>query len=277
LNLAFRTPFQRIPIIVRGQLGLGVVPRKVNLKQLLEQSAVQSELKLTNADRKRWEDFEKKLSERWARLAQEYGTRIQQIRAGGDPGALAAAQESIGAEANSRMDEADAARLKLLAPAQRTRLLQIRLQTEGPAGFERPDVIERLNLDPDQTELIRTLVDEGRQRADRASEVQLGSVAPGELYKSVSDVPVSKQYKDNLKNSTQATISVRAETMRAIARVLSKKQRATYAKLVGAPFDLAKLREGGTTPGAVAKPAQPAESSAKGATPDSGTSERGAK
>ena len=48
----------------------------------------------------------------------------------------------------------------ILQPSQRVRLRQIALQTEGPAAFREPEVVEALGLTPGQRERIRAIEDE---------------------------------------------------------------------------------------------------------------------
>ena len=48
----------------------------------------------------------------------------------------------------------------ILTPTQRVRLRQIALQTEGPAAFREPEVVEALGLTPAQRERIRAIEEE---------------------------------------------------------------------------------------------------------------------
>jgi hypothetical protein len=50
----------------------------------------------------------------------------------------------------------------ILTPAQRVRLRQIALQSEGPAAFREPEVVEALRLTPGQRERIRGIEEEAR-------------------------------------------------------------------------------------------------------------------
>ena len=48
----------------------------------------------------------------------------------------------------------------ILTPSQRVRLRQIALQSEGPAAFREPEVVEALGLTPGQRERIRAIEEE---------------------------------------------------------------------------------------------------------------------
>ena len=48
----------------------------------------------------------------------------------------------------------------ILTPPQRVRLRQIALQSEGPAAFREPEVVEALGLTPGQRERIRAIEDQ---------------------------------------------------------------------------------------------------------------------
>jgi hypothetical protein len=62
----------------------------------------------------------------------------------------------------------------ILTPSQRGRLRQIALQTEGPAAFREPEVVEALQLRPDQRERIRGIEEEAMFRQVR--EFRTGNV-----------------------------------------------------------------------------------------------------
>ncbi len=77
----------------------------------------------------------------------------------GDPARLASPSERVrlGLEqARANEEEVDA----ILTPPQSVRLRQIALQSEGPAAFREPEVVEALGLAPGQRERIRAIEDE---------------------------------------------------------------------------------------------------------------------
>src|SRR5262249_12250740 len=75
--------------------------------------------------------------------------------------------------------EADDAVMQELQPKQRTRLEQIKLQADGPLAFERPDVLERLNLDPGRIEMIQTILTDGRDQMPQSGGIMVGG--PGAM------------------------------------------------------------------------------------------------
>ena len=62
----------------------------------------------------------------------------------------------------------------ILTPPQRVRLRQIALQSEGPAAFREPEVVEALGLTPGQRERIRAIEEEILLRPDARDAIRQG-------------------------------------------------------------------------------------------------------
>ncbi len=113
---------------------------------LLIQPTALDDLRLDEGQRTRVAELSARAAARWT-------------DAFGDPARLPPRSERIriGLEqARANEAEVDA----ILTPPQRVRLRQIALQSEGPAAFREPEVVEALGLTPGQRERIRAIEDE---------------------------------------------------------------------------------------------------------------------
>ena len=113
---------------------------------LLAQPTAHDDLRLDDGQRAKVADLSERAGRRWA-LA--FGDRAH-LRPPVERVRLALEQ----ARANEA--EIDA----ILTPSQRVRLRQIALQSEGPAAFREPEVVEALGLKPGQRERIRAIEEE---------------------------------------------------------------------------------------------------------------------
>jgi serine/threonine protein kinase len=125
---------------------------------LLAQPAAQDDLRLDETQRAKVADLSDRAGRRW-------------MLAFGDPTHRRTSVERLRLaleQARANEAEVDA----ILLSAQRVRLRQIALQSEGPAAFREPEVVEALRLTPAQRERIRAIEDEFRLRPMR--EMQFG-------------------------------------------------------------------------------------------------------
>jgi eukaryotic-like serine/threonine-protein kinase len=134
---------------------------------LLAQPAAHDDLRLDEGQRAKVADLSDRAGRRWT-LA--FGDRahprpaVERVR-------LALEQ----ARANEA--EVDA----ILTPSQRVRLRQIALQSEGPAAFREPEVVEALALTPGQRERIRAIEEEllfGQMREMQSGKAPDNAVKP---------------------------------------------------------------------------------------------------
>jgi eukaryotic-like serine/threonine-protein kinase len=130
---------------------------------LLAQPSAHDDLRLDESQRAKVADLSERAGRRWI---EAFGDRARR-RPPVERARLALEQ----ARANEAEVEA------ILLPAQRVRLRQIALQSEGPAAFREPEVVEALGLTAGQRERIRAIEEEFVFRQMR--ETQSGKVAEG--------------------------------------------------------------------------------------------------
>jgi hypothetical protein len=228
---------------------------------LIMGGAVQDELKVTAFQRQKI--F--KLNEEFNRRRRESAQALSKAPQGLDRAALTEMIVALRAEN-------EAALSRVLEPAQRTRLAQIALRLEGPLAVARPEVADEINLSPDQREAIQEILgrySEAESRlwgpylagvqtdGDRASDAPGGlarpdpkataSGVPGcrDAGRTNPHVPAEESPHDRLSRESAA---LRGEAVRQVGRVLTRKQKAAFDRLLGAPFDLAELQAGGRGP-----------------------------
>ncbi len=220
----------------------GVVPRPSVMQVLLGSPAVQEELKITQAQKKEQDA----IAERRVQKMQKARAEIK------DPAKFREARDAI-------FEEAAEAERAILTPAQRERLDQIQLQAQGPLAFSLgeddpglfsadrsrfvgPPVPQRLRMSADQVKRARTIAQEADAQISKAASVRL----PWDS----KDRPNAEDIRKLVAGAEfraakqKALLDARAAWDAAIARiegVLADEQRATYRKMLGRPFDLAKL------------------------------------
>lgn len=205
---------------------------------LLEYPAIQAELELTDAQKARLKDADEKLT----RHHREIQDRFKALGDAPAPDEVTALREETTAGRNTLLHEIEDTTLKSLDRRQLKRLDQIQIQAEGPTSFMRPEIQQRLNLDPGQIESIREILAASRTELARKTEIP-----PDLLKKALIPVPgqnsmkIDPRYVDLLKSANQksqeASSGVRQSVLRRIIKILTKKQRETYEKMRGEPFD----------------------------------------
>ncbi len=145
--------------------------------------------------------------------------------------------------------------LKILDRDQRRRLEEIHLQVEGPMAFLRPEFQLRLNMSPEQVELVTNMVQDATELAFQKT-VAANEIASAARAKDRRDNPqlnpepknkkdwtepvYSQTGKDAIKSIVKAKVKdnleLRGYLDREIAKVLTKVQRENYKKLLGRPF-----------------------------------------
>jgi hypothetical protein len=144
--------------------------------------------------------------------------------------------------------------LATLEPAQRDRLDQIQLQAQGPLAFDRsqaadlaidgPDMTERLKLTDDQAQRVRAIAQEGAGEIERAATVPivLDPAASAPTPESIRKLVETPAFKEAKRKTREDARRAWASVVRRIEEVLTEPQRASYRAMIGAPFDLAKIR-----------------------------------
>jgi hypothetical protein len=133
---------------------------------------------------------------------------------------------------------------KVLKPAQKTRLAQIALQSEGASAFTRAEVIGSLKINEDQIDQIEEILDglgdARRQLRDARKQADEARKADGEPE---PDPDVEKTRKEQAKAEIQtAADQLGKGVMARIAAVLTRAQREAFRKQLGEPFDFSKLK-----------------------------------
>ena len=202
--------------------------------------------------------------------------------------------------------DTDAALKKILKPEQITRLGEIELRQQGPTAIlRRADIAKKLGISDEQMEMLQGVQEEmrsaqgemrGQQReAMRAIQDQMqatlgggnqadananggggggggrrgGNNGPGNreaMQKYLESNPEAKAQMDQF---TKQGDALKNQTFAAIGQVLSKAQKNKFDKMLGKPFDIAKL----TNPGAPGAP--PADAAAKTDEPEKKTAAKG--
>jgi hypothetical protein len=165
---------------------------------------------------------------------------------------------------------------KIIGPAAFNRLRQISYQRQGPFMLLQPEWTEKFNLDEEQVAQLQGLRDEGRQAQRQAGRQRMelmkgafptppggnggqnggggnngrGGRGGGMNFQDPAFQDAMKAYME--KPEVQAKLEefqsqqqkLDSQLMAAVHRVLDKRQSNAYKKLLGAPFDLTKLRPG---------------------------------
>jgi Spy/CpxP family protein refolding chaperone len=195
---------------VPGVMGMGGGQSPI---MILMAPAVQTELKLTD-------DQKTKIYT----LAQESGKRSREIvqevfMPNADPMRMRAAGMAL-REAN------DHALAKVLKSSQKSRLDEIVLRYEGPLATVQPDIAKKLKMSTTQNQkvqgIIMALAVEQRQMA--VTVRQNGNY--------------TNRQRDVI---TQQSAKLRETAVQQIAKVLTRKQKDEFNRMLGEPFDLSKI------------------------------------
>ena len=273
-----------------GGMGSGMAQFGMAKAMLLMSPAVQKELKLTEDQVKairEWSDSLRTRGESLFRRQAEAGNAPDPNNPGprqGPQGAMAnplAMLETI--TAITRDGESGLA--KILGKKQLVRLNQIALQMEGVSALARPEVAEAIYLMPEQVEQIQEILAEaktrqighfltqgfamrGRRDAPQPRPDQAkADTAKADPKADDPEAQAKRRQADRERMRTEFTKfrdgsdQIQDATTLKILRVLAKKQRERFDKLLGEPFDPAKLNGPGgfggpgSQPPAEAKPA----------------------
>jgi len=155
--------------------------------------------------------------------------------------------------------QADTALGKIVKPPQASRLSQIKLQSQfkrqGLSIIASSDELAlRLVLSGEQVAQIREISRQGRQRAgDSRHRINPNNPPPdpsefkkpdGSLdFQAWQDARNGLAAKNQREEITKKVEKIRDQTDQQITKVLTKTQSSNFKKLMGAPFDLAKLAE----------------------------------
>lgn len=195
--------------------------------------AVQEELKLKDDQKTRVYDLVRSMSQKQRELMQSV-----MFGGGANPQSIFQARDGLRREMEQSLGQ-------IYDKKQNERFLQIILRAEGPLAVARAEIASRLGLTDDQSAQVRLIAIQLQQKQRqlfmtlRSNGVTAGG--PGFDRQAVGQF-------------TAASDRLRKEAVQQIARVLKKKQRDDFDKMLGEPFDLSKLQP--ADPNAPAEPAR---------------------
>jgi hypothetical protein len=161
--------------------------------------------------------------------------------------------------------EQEAAIAAVLSRRQSTLLEQIALQIEGLRCVARPEIAERISLDAGQLEMIQEILAQMKATQDqqwtrRREQIDTAGAGLAKPVTTDTKTKVAPQSRpDPVELAHLEQVQIEDEATRQIARILTRGQRKTLSKLMGKPFDLTRLRPGGTAPGDLPPPEAPSE------------------
>ena len=219
----------------------GTMPRPAFKQVLLGVPSVQEELKLTADQKKRMEE-----------VRDRQFAKLQQARRDNtDRQKFLAARDTI-------FKEMMAAVLDILEPGQRDRLGQIQLQAQGPLAFnnksgwsrdmadEGPSLAQRLKLTDDQIKRAQVIAEDGDKEIEKAAAVPiaLDPKAAAPTVESIRKLVETPEFKEAKRKTHEAARRAWASVIERIEQVLTEPQRTAYHQMLGAPFDMLKIRFG---------------------------------
>jgi len=119
--------------------------------------------------------------------------------------------------------ELDQGLAKILEPKQKERLDQIVLQAEGPLAVARPEIADKVGLNDEQQEYVQRIMMEMRRN----------------LFMSVRQGAANGQFNPGQMKSL--TAQLRAGAVQEVGKILDRKQKNTFNKMLGEPFDMKRL------------------------------------
>jgi hypothetical protein len=202
----------------------------------LMKPGVLTELKVTPEQQKKIEPLQKEWKDRIGKLGEEFGPQQRKLLTA--EGLLPEQREALrleihviwNAQTIDADEQMDAACQKILTPKQWSRLRQISMQFDGPYALLRPDVITQLNINELQIENLREILDSSREAFTSTGKVVIPRTGEG--------LDGNKEYQKKLTVGLDSTKIVEQAMMRKIARVLTRKQLASFEQMLGEPFNL---------------------------------------
>ncbi len=193
-------------------------PAGVNYVMVLMAPAVQTELKLSDEQKARVFDL--------ARESQQKGReRLQMMLQSGNPQAFLAAGLQI-------RKENEAAAGRILKTEQKERMEQIMLQIEGPLAVVHPEIAEKLNMTAKQNQQAQvTLIQMAQQVRMMMIEQARANAQAGGGFLTLGPAGLPREAMNEVRNAAT----------RQLGRILDPKQKFNFNKMLGAPFDLAKI------------------------------------
>jgi hypothetical protein len=235
----------RASLVKSGFLGLGAEPGFCSKWPLLETPSVLKELKLTAAQTERLKQAKLEASRISERIGRGNRQLHQQLTKQGDRDGLAEFERAQRIRLYALTREHDRPLLAVLDSQQRTRLEQLQLQADGPMAFMRPDVHQRLKMSAEQVDIISAICERGHEATIQSATLPAGvkPVSRGLPVEKRTELLKSRDFAEQVDKVRSSVVMTRNATMREIAENLTKKQRATFERMLGEKFDFPKLME----------------------------------
>ncbi len=198
--------------------------------QILMAPAVQKELKLTDAQKTKVYTLSRTAGQKFSDF-----TRAMMLSGGNNP-------QTIMASGFKLRQEIDREVAQILDAKQNERLNQIALQAEGPLAVARPEIASKLNINQTQKEYIQQIMLELQQGQRQMMMMIRQNAMQGQVDP------------DQFAQMREMTANLRQEAVQQIGKILDKKQKTNFNKMLGEPFDITKL-ENAAAPGAAEPPA----------------------
>lgn len=123
---------------------------------------------------------------------------------------------------------------KILEPEQYERLLEITLQIAGPLAVVRPEIQRRLKVPPPQAALIRDVYQRYVEAVEPCKKHRHSVFT---ALRQAEDPDEYRSLRKQLARSDEDLKRLRAEAARAIAKLLSRRQKDRFNEMLGEPFD----------------------------------------
>ncbi|HEY2159470.1 MAG TPA: hypothetical protein VGH33_27840 [Isosphaeraceae bacterium] len=256
-----------------GGLGSGMAQFGLGKAMLLSTPAVQKELKLSDEQKKALKEWEDGLRKRGETMFRRQAQAAEPADANnpGQPGEAAQAQQGGPPNPLAMLEmvttlvrEGESSLAKVLDKRQLARLNQIALQMEGVAALARPEVAEAIYLSPEQVAEIQEILNGAkgqqmglfvrqglamRDRRDAAPDAAKPQSAVARPDETKDDPEAQAKRRQAQRERMRAEFTrfrdssdqIQDAATAKILRVLDKTQRGRFEKLLGEPFDPAKL------------------------------------
>lgn len=190
----------------RGGMGMGM-GMMGSPGQLVRNTGVQKELKLSDEQIKKVKDVTAQIREKHQEELQSLRSMDQEERREKGPAIMRAINE-----------ETEKALGEILKPEQMNRLKQISLQQRGAQAFTEPKVQEELKLTDDQKDKIKTINEDAQKEAREIFQSGQGGGDFQEIMKKMN--------------------TLRSETFDKVKGILTDDQKKTWESMTGGPFEV---------------------------------------
>lgn len=235
----------------RSYLGMGYRWSYFPKGVILDRPGVQAEIKLTEKQKSQIRAVEQELERKMAEATQDSRAKLEEYKKTKEQRGEQYDLEELGLLARAVDDgrlplirQREPLILNVLDRRQLARLQEIQMQLEGPLALSRPEIQEKLNMDPEQIQLISEILGRGKEEFLRVSEIspELASAFRMRLARKDARTTVeSKEFKESVDKARTAVLDARRATMREIGKLLTKKQRTNFDKILGEPISPDKL------------------------------------